>query len=178
MRANIGLNESGLSLVELLVTLAITSLISVLIFTNLFSGMKSYKNVNKQISLHDEANYVMTQFVNQIYVATKVEVLYPPQSGDTEENAVNPCKFIIKTTKMNDEVTTLGFDKPDEDVAANAVINDQNILQSPFSIVCKDPIYPSIKVDDSSVIIEMTVQDNESGKQFELKNKVSYVKVE
>lgn len=172
MKKNVHSNECGLTLVELLVTIAVASFISILIYNNLIAGMNSYKSVNNQISQHDEANNVMTQFVNRIYVASKVEVVYP-----TQTNSADPCKFIIKTTNMNGDVTTLGFEK-DQNGNEAAVINDQSILPSSFSIVCKDQTYPSITVNDSDVLIDMTIQDNDSKKQFELKNNVSYVNAE
>lgn len=182
MNIKIRSNQSGLTLVELLSTLAIGSLISIILFSNLFSGMNSYKRVNNQISLHDEGNYLMTQFVNIIYVATKVDVVYPPK-GSSEETIV-PCKSIIQITKYKEnkldeeENITLGFDRPPTaGVDPYAEINDQSILLSPFSIVCNDTTKPSIEVHDSTVFIEMTIQNDETGEQLELKNNVSYVNV-
>jgi hypothetical protein len=182
MNIKIRTNQCGLTLVELLATLAIGILISIILFSNLFSGMNSYKSVNNQISLHDEGNYVMTQFVNIIYVATKVDVVYPP-TGNSEE-IIDPCKSIIQITKYKEnkldeeENISLGFDRSTTaGVVPHAEINDQNILRSPFSIVCNDTTKPSIKVHDSTVFIEMTIQDNETGELLELKNNVSYVNV-
>jgi prepilin-type N-terminal cleavage/methylation domain-containing protein len=104
MNIKIRSNQSGLTLVELLSTLAIGSLISIILFSNLFSGMNSYKRANNQISLHDEGNNVMTQFVNIIYVATKVDVVYP-QKGSSEET-IDPCKSIIQITKYKENKLT------------------------------------------------------------------------
>jgi prepilin-type N-terminal cleavage/methylation domain-containing protein len=187
MKIKIWSNQSGLTLVELLSTLAIGSLISIILFSNLFSGMNSYKRVNNQISLHDEGNYVMTQFVNIIYVALKVDVLYPPKTAGSTGSSVetvDPCKSVIRITRYKEnkldelESITLGFDRPSAiGVDPYAEINYQNILPSAFSIVCNDTTKPSIEVHDSTVFIEMTIQNDETGEQLELKNNVSYVNI-
>lgn len=150
-------NENGLSLVELLAGLAITSLIAILILSNLLSGMKSYKSVNSQISLHDEANYIMTRFVNQFYQATSVK-----------ENTVTEGFFEITQYKENG-VTTLGF------INDKAYINNQEINSSAFSVDCAKS---SIQVDQNTVFITLAVKDKATGKELVLNNKVSYVNVE
>ncbi len=151
------LNENGMSLVELLAGLTIASLIAILIFSNLVGGMKSYKNVNSQISLHDEANYIMTRFVNQFYQATSVK-----------ENKETAGLFEITKYKETG-VTTLGF------IEDKAYINNQEINSSAFSIDCAKS---SIQANQNTVYITLAVKENATGKELVLNNKVSYVKVE
>lgn len=154
------LNESGLTLVELLAGLAIGILVITLITSNLIGGMNSYKSVNQQISLHDEGNYVMTQFVNQIYVATKVA-----------DNIQSTNQSLIDVTNYKGKVTTLGFQND------KAFINGQVINSSQFKVDC---VNSKVTIDNNqnTVLITIVVKDVASGKNFELNNKVSYVKVQ
>ncbi len=64
--------------------LSLIGVVSVLIVGVLVSGMNSYKSVNKQISLHDEANAIMTKFSREIFVATKVEPILADAGGNPE----------------------------------------------------------------------------------------------
>lgn len=152
-------SEKGLTLIELLAGLTIASIVSIMVISYLLSGMSSFEKVNKQISQQDEANYVMTMFVNKIYVASKVEAV----GGSV-------CTSTIKVTNRDGEVTTLGFENK------HAIMNGEAIHSNRFSFQCDDS---KLEVDDGNqtVSIKMSIQD-ESGKTLELQNKVSYVKVE
>lgn len=157
MNSNIRFNEKGLTLVELLATIVISSVIFILIINTLISGMTSYKSVNKQISLHDEGNYVMTQFINQIYVATNVKLI------DSANDA-----SLIEVTGFNGDKTILGFKD------GKAEINGESINPTSVQIACDES---KIVIDNNNfVIINMVIQD-ESGKRLQLNNKVSFVKV-
>jgi len=152
------LSEDGLTLVELLAALTIASLIAILITSNLVGGMTSFKRVNKQISLNDEANYMMSQFVHSIYVATAVNTLDDPN-----------YKSLIEVKHYGDDKTEkLGFRNDHK-----AVINGQ-VFHSPDVSIVPDESVMTVK--DNTVSIKMVVKDNESGKQLELDNKVSFVK--
>jgi prepilin-type N-terminal cleavage/methylation domain-containing protein len=152
------LSEKGLTLIELLVVLAVSSIVSTMLFSNLIGGMNSFRSVTKQISLHDEANYVMSQFVNQIFVATKVEIIDP-----------SPGHSIIRVTNHDGVQTTLGFENN------QAVMNNAAMLPAGFSIDCQTS---KISVDNhnSIVSISMVIQD-QNGRNLVMKNDVSFVKV-
>lgn len=158
MKKQIALDEKGITLVELLVTAAIAGIVTVLIFSNLISGLNSFKSVNNQISLHDEANYIMTQFVNKIFVATSVSY-----------NEQTPS--LINVNDYQNNVTTLGFQDN------NAYINSQQINSSEFKIDCSKSTI-KITSDQKAVLITLIIQDKQTGKSLELDNQVSYVKVE
>lgn len=173
MKKSILSNENGITLVELLVVLAITGCLSILIYNNLISGMNSYKSINKQITLDDEANYVMTRYENIIFEATDVQ-------GPTSSDENNPCSFLIDVTKSNEDGMILDDSKLSFGLykgSYKAMINGDSILSDPFTIVCTDSVRPSFIVDNNSVTINMTIQDNDSGRQLELNNTVSFVHV-
>ena len=171
MRRKILSSAKGLTLVELLLTLSLLGVVSILIVGVLVSGMNSYKSVNKQISLHDEANIIMTNFSKEIFVATKVE----------PENGVLMCPEKIKLTKYNGDQVTLGFQQ-NPDGTVDAAI-DNNPINSPLiSISCNDPDeprYTSFEVKENSVKIKLLIQDKgEPSKKFRMKEEVSFINVQ
>jgi prepilin-type N-terminal cleavage/methylation domain-containing protein len=158
MKVRFPSSEKGLTLVELLVGLAILGIVSGMIISTLIGAMNSFKNVNNQVSLQDEANYIMTQFVNTIFIATKVEEV--ESSG---------CNYVIKVTNRENISTTLGFKDN------KAVMNGESIQADALSIVCAESKI-TINQDDKTVSIKMAITD-ESGKKVNLTNNVSFVEV-
>ncbi|MBB6445857.1 hypothetical protein [Bacillus benzoevorans] len=160
MKRKILSSAKGLTLVELLLSLSLIGVVSVLIIGVLVSGMDSYRSVNKQISLHDEANAIMTKFSNEIFVATKVE-----------PNSVEPVKEIhIKKYGSGDVITTLGF------AGGNANINGAPI-NSPFVTV--EESASSFAVDEENGIVHIHLElTDDNNRSFQLTEDVTYVKVE
>ena len=131
MKQPLRTSQEGVTLIELLAALVITSIILTGIVSYLLSGMNSFKKVNEEISLHDEANYVMSQFERYILVATDAREII--QSDDSS---------LI-------EIDVKDFDNPDIVEKVNlgfknnqAVINDEAIHSSRFeltedSVICR-----------------------------------------
>lgn len=155
-------SEKGLTFVEFLVSFTIFSLITVLIIGYLVSSLNNFKRVNEEIALHDEANYIMSQFVNYIFVAKKIEKV---TGSDT----------LIEVTNFDDTKTILGF-KENTAVIGNGAIHSGN-----FNILSTGANTSKIEINeaDSTVNITMYIQDTHSKftKQLELDSEVSYVKV-
>lgn len=148
-------SSKGITLVELLLSLSLIGVVSVLIVGVLVSGMNSYKSVNKQISLHDEANAIMTRFSNEIFIATKIKQVSP---------------YIINITKYGAEgETKLAFEN------GKATINDIPIHSDTVTIALNNS---SMQVHDDTVYIELVVKNKETGERLALKNEVSFVNVE
>ncbi|WP_075980014.1 prepilin-type N-terminal cleavage/methylation domain-containing protein [Bacillus massilinigeriensis] len=176
MKINSLKSTKGLTLVELLAALALFGIISTIIISVVVSSMNNYKRVNDEILLHDEANYVMTRFVEKIYAASKVEV--ETQSG---------CTSLVKITnlvkdnggQLVDETVILGFENH------NAVVDGEPIQSDSYSFSCDSPTEDPdktnesrITVNDDTVSIKMSIKDNQSEKTFELNNEVSFEKIE
>lgn len=162
-------NDIGLTLVELLAALAIFGIISTIIISVLISGMNSYERVNNEILLHDEANYVMTQFVNLIYAASNVVVL---------ESSEDECESLIQVTNLSGErlvptKTILGFKDH------NAVIGENVIQSSDYYFTCDAPGKSTMTVKGNTVLIDMFIQEKGTGERrtFELKNEISFEKI-
>lgn len=91
-------SENGLTFIELLVSLAIFSLLTALVIGYLINSMNNFKRVNEEIALHDEANYVMSQIVNYIFVAKDVKTI-----SNTETNP------LIEVTSFEGSKKIIGF---------------------------------------------------------------------
>lgn len=148
--------EKGISLVEVLTTLAIVGIFSLVIVGYMVSGMNSYNKVNDEIALHDEANYVMMQFINSIYQATRVEVV--------EQNENNS---IIKVKNYEGEVTTLGFKNNQAIINDTAIHPDKYIFLNDSKITIKG---------EKTVMINLSIKNKLSGQNLELESAVSYLK--
>ncbi|WP_174732731.1 PilW family protein [Mesobacillus harenae] len=156
-------SSKGMTLVELLGSLALFSLISAGIMGNLIGGMDSFKVVSKEISLHDEANYIMSQFTEKVFVATQVEVV---EQSD--------CVSLIKIKDFEGAETILGFKNN------KAVINDKAIHSSLISTSCTNGEQSKLVLKNDTVFIKMFVQDKSTERDIglELDSEVSFVKVE
>ncbi len=149
----------GLSLVELLVSLSIVGIISILVINYLLGGLESYNTVSSDVNLHNEANYIMTVFTKHIYEATDVSY----------ELVENPKDTLIKISKLDEELT-IGF------VDNLAVIKEEGEEPRHLSsntFLCTNS---SITIDDHTVTIRLILEDSHiDGKNIELVNKVSFV---
>lgn len=156
-------SQKGITLVEVLLSLVLVTIISGIIINFFTMGLKSYQNVNSEVLLNDEANYVMSQFVNHIFVAVKAE----------EINAPDPCTSLIKVTNMDGAETTLGFQNN------RAVINGQPVSAPKYSFSCDPSSLSKIEVQGNNVVVKMFVEDKESDHdlQLELNSRVSYLNV-
>ncbi|MBM4761888.1 prepilin-type N-terminal cleavage/methylation domain-containing protein [Bacillus sp. B15-48] len=151
--------ENGLTLVEVLAGIALLSIVSIATIAYLTSGLDNFRKINEDISLHDEANYVMKRFENEILVATKVEIVsdYPNS---------------IKITKMEGEQVTLGFENRQAVINGNAIHSRYEVSEDSW-----------IKIEDSTyrekyLSIKIIMQEKHTdsgGKKIELKNRIPYL---
>ncbi len=165
-------SAKGLTLVELLATLAIFSLISVIIIGYLIGGMNNFKKVNEEIALHDEANYVMSEFVNYIFVATKI--IDKEQTG---------CKSLIEVTDYYGNVSKLGFDNYKAVIIKNPGTEaEEKIELSSYTFSCGS--IAKKKVENGKVLdkaqIKMFIRNEKAkySKEIVLDSEVSFVNVE
>lgn len=67
-------NERGLTLVEVLAVFVIGSIISVIGMQILMAGFKSYEHASAQTELRDEADYIMSKLINELYTVKTSEI--------------------------------------------------------------------------------------------------------
>jgi hypothetical protein len=177
-------SQKGLTLAELLGSLAIFSLLAVIIIGYLVTSMNSFRRVNEEIALHDEANYVMSEFVNYIFVATEV---VPYEPAEPKEPIVpSECMSLIKVKDYYGKETILGFlNNKAVKISQNEETKEFTELTalSTFNFYCTNPDDSKIgleNVDKDTVKIMMLIQDGESKyqKKIQLKSVVSFIKVD
>jgi len=61
------LNQSGLTLIELLISITITSIIVIVATSILVKGMNHYNTVKTENSLRDEADLIMVKLYRELY---------------------------------------------------------------------------------------------------------------
>src|SRR5690625_2588687 len=75
-------NESGLTLIELLATLAITTMIGLVAYAVLYNGFKTYERVKVETALRDEADIIMAELISHMYTLKTSDI----QSKQLDEN--------------------------------------------------------------------------------------------
>ncbi|MCQ6266451.1 prepilin-type N-terminal cleavage/methylation domain-containing protein [Fictibacillus sp. WQ 8-8] len=134
-------NERGLTLVELLLSLSIMLIISAVAYFVFFNGMNSYKKTYTETLIRDEADVIMTQFMNAVYPAKDALL-------STDKNNV----IILDKGKQTEQ--KFGFD------GSNAVLNSTALNNSDFdlsgSVLELDTTANSIKI---SMKIKSTKSD-------------------
>ncbi|UZJ80412.1 prepilin-type N-terminal cleavage/methylation domain-containing protein [Fictibacillus sp. KU28468] len=108
-------NEGGLTLVELLLSLSIMLIISAVAYFIFLNGMNSYKKTYTETLIRDEADVIMTQFMNAVYPAKDALL-------STDKNNV----IILDKGKQTEQ--KFGFD------GSNAVLNSTALNNSDFDL--------------------------------------------
>lgn len=159
--------EKGLTLVELLVALALTGIVSIVIINLFAGGLRSYNVTSTQTELHNDANYVMTLFTNEIYKADTVEEL----GGTGREIILN---------EGSDKEVKLGFDEDKAYIERNGLRNNNLstfdfLPESKFEIKCFDEKMANTLCDtavNKSVQINLAIQDKEKDLELKLESEV------
>ena len=78
-------DQHGLTLVELLATLALVSVVITLAFSVLLSGIRAADNIQIETALRNEADYLMTSLIRELYVMKESEIVQTqlPANGTT-----------------------------------------------------------------------------------------------
>ncbi|RSK28030.1 prepilin-type N-terminal cleavage/methylation domain-containing protein [Bacillus sp. HMF5848] len=110
-------NESGVTLLELLVALSVSSIILSAIYGTFLTGVKVYKKIAIEAQLRDEADYIVANLLN---------VLYENHPDHIVLDSSSLKLFNYKATTINQkEVIENTFD---ESISASIIINVQNKL--------------------------------------------------
>lgn len=162
--------ENGLSLVELLAALALAGIISIVVMNFFAGGLRSYDVTHTQTTLHNDANYVMTLFSNEIYEAESVkqisdsEILLNEGSKDDREVKLGFSEGKAYTehgTERNDELSIFYF-PPEESV----------LQLKCFDHEMKEVACGYENAVNKSVVIQFVIEDEEKGLDLELKSEV------
>lgn len=117
-------SNRGMTLIEVLAVLILTVMIFSLATPILLSGLNRYSDIQKEITLRDEADLIMSKFFLEIYVLKESEIKKFTSSDGTgssnyfieyEKKTINPSTNTseIKTYKLGFQDGALYFqDKP------------------------------------------------------------------
>lgn len=99
-------NEFGLTLVELLVAIALTSLIFTFATSILVKGMNHYKTISMETVLRDEADFIMAKFYRELYTLKETEIEKLAQDNKISEDVYrdNYILYKEKTLPNNSKV--------------------------------------------------------------------------
>lgn len=107
-------NERGLTLIELLVGLAITSIIAASAYGVFTAGTKAYKRIGIENQLRSEADILMTTIFNELY-ALAPDGLKKDESNDYKLTFVNQIKKDIdESTGLVEEKEVEEKEKADQ----------------------------------------------------------------
>lgn len=94
-------NQHGMTLVELLVAVIISALISVFTFNILTKGVENYTKISQETQFRDEADYLMSNLVKNIYTTREEDILKVVNPAGNSKSSYFEIKktdsFIVKT---------------------------------------------------------------------------------
>ncbi|KIP21997.1 Tfp pilus assembly protein PilW [Anoxybacillus ayderensis] len=167
---NVFANERGLTLIELLVGLAITSIIAASAYGVFTAGTKAYKRIGIENQLRSEADILMTTIFNELYTLAP-DGLKKDESNNYTLTFVNQVKKEIDTNtglveekEKGNETLQIMIDASTETLQMNGKqITTPNLRiipeQSTFTYTC---IREQQNVCKSGIIsIRLSVQDND-----------------
>jgi len=139
-------NEVGVTLMEVLVTIIITSFVLILVFSIFFNGLKVSNKAESNSSLQQEANYI-------IFALKKVH-----ESGiDYTITVEDSKKITINKGQYNEQV--IEKMKFDYEIKING---------SPITFKSIKP-----KGDNKKISIELTIVDTKIDKEYAIKTTIS-----
>ncbi|WOV88720.1 prepilin-type N-terminal cleavage/methylation domain-containing protein [Sporosarcina oncorhynchi] len=147
--------QSGMTLIELLGAIIIMAIITTLIFPILIGGMKTAEDIRKETILRDEADYLMSAILKELYTTKESEIT----TKNFDKSLIGDY-YIIKN---NDSIT--GF-MDNKLYVSNEILNTNNksITLLPSSI--KD-----LEEGQYEVILNLKLKSR-NDKVMEFKNRI------
>ena len=161
-------SSDGLTLVEILMGLALVGIITILIMNYLLSNIASYQKISDDVTLHNDANYVMTLFRNRIYGAVNVQAVDASSIEITNQDG-SKIKLGFRSNKAfigsNDELSMYEFPH----VTGGPLGEGVSCIHSSEPKSC-------MKVDEKCGTVEVKMVIEGEGDTLELINTISYGK--
>lgn len=125
-------NQKGFTLFEVLVSVVITTIVLLFSTSLLTTAIKSEKNINSDIDLRDEADYIMSNLVKEIYITREstVEFVEEPTQNNfylykiTDSSKMTGFKnqqILINGSSITPSKVKVLWDKSEINVTENAV---------------------------------------------------------
>lgn len=107
-------NQRGITLVELVATLAIVGMVGTLAYAVLFQGYANYERVQAETKLRDEADLIMANFVRELFVLKSNEL---EESPSCLNGAPGSCVSVTKEDSGESYFVGFQQDNASSDVA-------------------------------------------------------------
>lgn len=146
-------NNRGVTLPEVLITLVLLSIVSIAIYSFLFNGLHSYDKVKTETAFRDEADIVMTSFINK---------LYPVKESEITKREFKPADKTYLLTINN--TTTIGFKD------GKALLNGQGLNNSIYDLTGSKITEPS--KGQFKITIQITNPDVDFAKPLTLESQI------
>lgn len=141
------LDQRGLTLVESLLSLVLFSIIATAVYFVLLNGLKTENKIYNETLIRDEADLVMSEFINVLYTATPSKV---------KETVNDPNTLVYKLN--NNTSKTIGF------IQNKPVIDGRQISSNDFNFSGS-----TITIVDKSIKIDLLVGSNKNANAKKLK---------
>lgn len=147
-------NNRGLTLVEVLATVLITTIIISTIYSVFTMGIKSYKKIGIEGELRDEANYMIARILSEIYKIS-------PESIQDCGGTAN-CFKVVNTTEL----------KAEELKTSNNEIVGYRLKEKDMSPTDKKEL--TIKIENNSLLIDSIQLNSENILVTQADSTISY----
>lgn len=139
-------NEKGMTLVELLAVFVLFVIVSVFVLVFFKSGLETTNEIRSESFLRDEADYIISRFIKEIYVTKQSHII--ENNGSSFLEVTNDNTICLK----DDEGNWLRTPACEETIYRIGFIKEGNDV----SLAFKDETYQiqnkSIKIHDHSFI--------------------------
>lgn len=160
-------SQKGNSLVEVIVIVAIVAIISVPMTMFMFDMMKSAIRTEEEVLLRDEADIILADFINYLFVAD--DVIGYPESGEPK-TGVKDTEVTITTFDGDQHI--LGFENGNAFIQDGA---DKIYLNSEGYKVDMDK--SSIRVNEAKKIVHiiLVMKSDKMDRTIELESSIGYL---
>lgn len=142
-------NNAGMSLIELLVALAVSSMVIIATMALLTNGISSYRRQTITAQLQEEADLALTHISDAIFEAEVVNVkMSDSENGSTEE-------FYIKKDQ------NYGYEFKKAEKKLYVLTKDEGTGNYIKSVLCTNVTYFKVQVLTDSVMVEDIDSDSE-----------------
>lgn len=190
-------DKRGVTLIELLVTVAISAIFLPVIYSAFITGYKLYEKINIEGQLRDDADYVTSMILNTFYStpfdvvdscgsSTKncIDIKETKETTLTKQNNTNFYDFDQKSYEHNEDVNTstiklVNFEKNGQSLTG-IQINDQlletssNFEGSTFSIHCKNDNNVQNCETNGTIELHLQVKDDKHNKVLHLTSEFGF----
>ncbi|PLR93704.1 PulJ/GspJ family protein [Bacillus sp. T33-2] len=158
-----GLNEKGITLIELLMVLAISSIIITLGYSILFSTMKTTDKSMNETELRNEAVLITQQFDRTLLNIDEIDPINGDETGSF--TTFNASDFNPDGTHKENSPVNIKIDNENLLAGGKQINSDQFSLEN-----------TTFKFQNDQLTVHFVIKNTSTGKEFELYKKYGLAK--